>query len=177
MQNKLIEIKPLRHFHGIRVSQTSYKTLLKKHKTEEEMLIGLAESESDLKICCDPSDESGKKIAVEEDCIYERSNHDKSFLFKVWNSGLLITEIHYFGRLEEYEFCGAPHVAWAPEIENIDLTKEAQKRAFRIFKDLLNDTEKINGFPITVQRHRVFSQPQFRSLLIRILNSNKFQNA
>ena len=175
MHSKLEETRPLRHFHGIRVSQTSYKTLLKKHKTEEEMLTGLAESESDLKICCDPSDESGQMIAVEEDCIYKRSNHDKSFLFKTWKGQAIILEIHHFGKWEEYEFCEAIHASWVPEVEKIGLEKDKQKKAFKIFKELLADTEQINGFSIMDKSHRINSQPEFRSLLIRILNSNQFK--
>ena len=56
-----------------------------------------------------------------------------------------------------------------------DALSDEQKKAFKIFKELLADTEQINGFSIMDKSHRINSQPEFRSLLIRILNSNQFK--
>ena len=106
--------------------------------------------------------------------IFDASNHDKSFLFVNLSGNIKITQIHYFGRWEEYEFCGAPHCAWAPVIKDISSSKEEQRRAFQIFKGLVVECEKINGFPIMDERHDLFSKPEFRRLLIRILNSKKY---
>ena len=72
--------------------------------------------------------------------------------------------------MSEYEFCDAPHAAWAPEVEKVGLTNQEQERAFTLFKQLVADTEEINGFPITDNRHELYFQPEFRGLLIRILN-------
>tara|TARA_B100000035_G_scaffold158034_1_gene134737 strand:+ start:7766 stop:7918 length:153 start_codon:yes stop_codon:yes gene_type:complete len=43
-----------------------------------------------------------------------------------------------------------------------------------MFKGLVVECEKINGFPITDERQDFFSKPEFRRLLIRILNSKKY---
>lgn len=163
--------KPLRHFRGIRVSQSSLVSLSRKHKDGDDLKKAIVESEKDLKICCSPYDEQGEGIYCEEDDIFERKNHDKSFLFKIWEGGVKILEIHYFGKWSEYEFCDAPHAAWAPEVEKVGLTNQEQERAFTLFKQLVADTEEINGFPITDNRHKLYFQPEFRGLLIRILNS------
>ena len=92
-------------------------------------------------------------------------------IFKIWEGGVKILAIHYFGKWSEYEFCDAPHAAWAPEVEKVGLTNQEQERAFTLFKQLVADTEEINGFPITDNRHELYFQPEFRGLLIRILNS------
>ena len=148
------ELPPLRDFHGISVrSGSGYN----------------------LKICCSPHDKTGNSIKVDYDDIYNRSNHDKSFVFGDLEGQLIILEIHYFGKWEEYEFCEAMHVGWVPEIEKIGLEKDEQMKAFNIFKELLADTEQINEFSIMDKRHKIYSQPEFRSLLIRILNSNQFK--
>ena len=149
--------KPFRHFHGIGVWRSD-----------------LDSYERDLKICCSPQDKNGKSIQVDEDKIFDVSNHYKSFLFVNLSGNIKISQIHYFGRWEEYEFCGAPHCAWAPVIKDISSSKEEQRRAFQIFKGLVVECEKINGFPIMDERHDLFSKPEFRRLLIRILNSKKY---
>ena len=166
-----MKIKPLRHFRGIRVSQSSLVSLSRKHKDGDDLKKAIVESEKDLKICCSPYDEQGESIYCEEGDIFERKNHDKSFLFKIWEGGVKILAIHYFGKWSEYEFCDAPHAAWAPEVEKVGLTNQEQERAFTLFKQLVADTEEINGFPITDNRHELYFQPEFRGLLIRILNS------
>jgi len=168
--------KPQRHFKGIRVSQSSLISLSRKHKGGDDLKKAIVEGEKDLKICCSPYDESGKFIYQKEENIFDRNNHDKSFLFKVWEGGVKIMEIHYFGKWHEYEFSGAQHSAWAPEIEKIGLTNQEQERAFFLFKQLVTDTEEINGFPITDNKHELYSQPEFRSLLIRILNSSIYKS-
>ena len=149
--------KPFRHFHGIGVWRSD-----------------LDSYERDLKICCSPQDKNGKSIQVDEDKIFDVSNHYKSFLFVNLSGNIKISQIHYFGRWEEYEFCGVPHCAWAPVIKDISSSNEEQRRAFQMFKDLVVECEKINGFPITDERHDLFSKPEFRRLLIRILNSKKY---
>lgn len=149
--------KPFRHFHGIGVWRSD-----------------LDNYEKDLKICCSPHDKNGKSIQVDEDKIFDVSNHDKSFLFVCLSGDIKITQIHYFGRWEEYEFCSALHCAWVPVIKDISSSKEEQRRAFQMFKGLVVECEKINGFPIMDERHDLFSKPEFRSLLIRILNSKKY---
>ena len=166
-----MKIKPLRHFRGIGVSQSSLVSLSRKHKDGDDLKKAIVESEKDLKICCSPYDEQGESIYCDEDDIFERKNHDKNFLFKIWEGGVKILEIHYFGKWSEYEFCDAPHAAWAPEVEKVGLTNQEQERAFTLFKQLVADTEEINGFPITDNRHELYFQPEFRGLLIRILNS------
>ena len=166
-----MKIKPLRHFRGIRVSQSSLVSLSRKHKDGDDLKKAIVESEKDLKICCSPYDEQGESIYCEEEDIFERKNHDKNFLFKILEGGVKILEIHYFGKWSEYEFCDAPHAAWAPEVEKVGLTNQEQERAFTLFKQLVADTEEINGFPITDNRHELYFQPEFRGLLIRILNS------
>lgn len=163
--------KPLRHFRGIRVSQSSISSLSQKNKGGGDLKKAINESEKDLKICCCPYNEQGESIYCEEGDVFERKNHDKNFLFKIWEGGVKIIEIHYFGKWSEYEFCGAPHAAWAPESEKVGLTNQEQERAFTLFKQLVADTEEINGFPITDNRHELYFQPEFRGLLIRILNS------
>tara|TARA_B100001173_G_scaffold205747_1_gene177384 strand:+ start:1160 stop:1678 length:519 start_codon:yes stop_codon:yes gene_type:complete len=168
--------KPLRHFRGIGVSQSSLVSLSRKHKDGDDLKKAIVESEKDLKICCSPYDEQGESIYCEEDDIFERKNHDKNFLFKIWEGGVKILEIHYFGKWSEYEFCDAPHAAWVPEVEKVGLTNQEQERAFTLFKQLVADTEEINGFPITDNRHELYFQPEFRSLLIRILNSNIYKS-
>lgn len=169
------QLPPLRDFHGIRVSQSTLKSIFKKNKTSEDITKAIFSSESDLKICCSPHDKTGKSIKLDCDDIYDRSNHDRSFLFKTWKGQAIILEIHHFGKWEEYEFCEAIHAGWVPEVEKISLKKDEQKKAFKIFKELLADTEQINGFSIMDKSHRINSQPEFRSLLIRILNSNQFK--
>ena len=149
--------KPLRHFRGIEVCRSE-----------------LQNYEIDLKIYCSPHDKNGDSIQVDEEKIFDESNHDKSFLFVNLPGDIKITQIHYFGRWEEYEFCSAPHYAWVPIIKDIDSSKEEQRRAFQIFKCLVIECEKINGFPILDERHDLFSKPEFRRLLIRILNSKKY---
>ena len=147
------KLPPLRDFHGIEV---------------------IKDSEKYLKVCCGLHDKDGESIELECDDVYDRSNHDKSFLFVNLPDDIKITQIHYFGRWEEYEFCSAPHYAWVPIIKDIDSSKEEQRRAFQMFKGLVVECEKINGFPILDERHDLFSKPEFRRLLIRILNSKKY---
>jgi hypothetical protein len=149
--------KPLRQFHGIGF----YKSDIDNY-------------EGGFKICCSPHDKNGNSLEVDEDKIFDVSNHDKSFLFEKFSGNIKISQIHYFGKWEEYEFGGAPHYAWVPIKEDIDSSKKEQRRAFQIFKDLIVECEKINGFPITDERHDLFSKPKYRSLLIRILNSKKY---
>ena len=149
--------KPLRHFRGIELCRSESQNY-----------------ERDLKIYCSPHDKNGNSIQVDEEKIFDESNHDKSFLFVNLSDDIQITQIHYFGRWEEYEFCGVPHCAWAPVIKDISSSNEEQRRAFQMFKDLVVECEKINGFPITDERHDLFSKPEFRRLLIRILNSKKY---
>ena len=168
--------KPLRHFRGIGVSQSSLVSLSRKHKDGDDLKKAIVESEKDLKICCSPYDEQGESIYCDEDDIFERKNHDKNFLFKIWEGGVKILEIHYFGKWSEYEFCDAPHAAWVPEVEKIGLINQEQERGFILFKQMVADTEEINGFPITDNRHELYFQPEFRSLLIRILNSNIYKS-
>jgi len=169
------QLKPLRHFHGIRVSQSTLKSIYRKNKTSEDITKAINSSEKDLKICCSPHDKNGQSIELDCDDIFDKENHDKSFLFRISGRKVIILEIYHFGRFEEYEFCEAPHVAWVPETEKIGLKKDDQKRAFKMFKGLLTDTEKINGFSIMDIRHNIYSQPEFRSLLIRVLNSDQFK--
>ena len=168
--------KPLRHFRGIRVSQSSISSLSRKNKSGGDLKKAIHESEKDLKICCSPYNEQGESIYCEEDDIFERKNHDKNFLFKILEGGVKILEIHYFGKWSEYEFCDAPHAAWVPEVEKIGLINQEQERGFILFKQMVADTEEINGFPITDNRHELYSQPEFRSLLVRILNSKIYNS-
>ena len=93
--------KPLRHFRGIRVSQSTLKSIFKKNKTSEDVTKAINNSEKDLKICCSPYDEQGESIYCEEEDIFERKNHDKNFLFKIWEGGVKILEIHYFGKSQD----------------------------------------------------------------------------
>ena len=117
----------------------------------------------------------GTHITVEElNLEIKRPVDEKSFLFRIFNGSVYILEIHHFGKLVKYEFCESIHEAWVPEIEAIDLSEESQIKGFKLFKRLLNKTEKINGFKITDERHEIFSKPEFRSLLLRILNSSKY---
>ena len=144
--------RPLRYFHGIGVC------------------------ESKLKICCTPYDSNEKNIYVEEKNIFDESNHDKSFVFSNISGDLKLVEIHYFGKWEEYEFLGSSHWGWVPEIKSIEFFEEDQIKAFKVFKKLLIETEKINGFSIMDKRHDLFSDSKFRSLLIRILNSKIYKS-
>lgn len=170
-----INAMPRRNFHGINVYQNSFRSILKKNKNNNEIKTILNSEEKDLKICCTPYNKDGEHIYAKEEFIYDKTNHDRSFLFKTWKGQAIILEIHHFGKWEEYEFCEAIHAGWVPEVEKIGLEKDEQKKAFKIFKELLADTEKINGFSIMDKRHKINSQPEFRSLLIRILNSNQFK--
>ena len=128
-----------------------------------------------LKICCSPYDKHGEKIEVNKEKFNE-SNHDKSFLFSNFSGNLKIIEIHYFGEWHKYKFCDAWHCAWIPNIVEIDLSVEEQKKAFLIFKKLVINTEKINGFSINDKKHSINKKPEFKSLLIRILNSKIYQS-
>ena len=149
------QLPPLRDFHGIEV---------------------IKDSEKYLKVCCGLNDKDGESVNLECDDVYDRSNHDKSFLFTTLERQVKIIEILHYGKWHEYEFCGALHVGWIPaEVEKIGLKKDEQKRAFEVFKELLLDTEKINGFSIMDKRHSIHSKPEFRSLIIRILNSKQFK--
>ena len=169
MNSTKVQLKPLRYFTGRRV----YKTYSEFNEASIKLDIdNLGEDGKNLKISCSLHDEKGNRIS--ETNIHEENNDEKGFLFRIWNSDVYLLEIHHFGKLVQYEFCEALHEAWVPEIEVIDLSEESQIRGFKIFKRLLDKTEKINGFPITDERHEIFSQPEFRSLLVRILNSNKY---
>tara|TARA_Y100000768_G_scaffold319108_1_gene254710 strand:+ start:58 stop:552 length:495 start_codon:yes stop_codon:yes gene_type:complete len=149
------KLPPLRDFHGIEV---------------------IKDSEKYLKVCCSLHDKDGESIELECDDVYDRSNHDKSFLFSTLEGQVIILEILHYGKWHEYEFLGASHVGWIPaEVEKIGLKKDEQKRAFNVFKELLLDTQKINGFSIIDKRHSIHSEPEFRSLIIRILNSKQFK--
>ena len=149
------QLPPLRDFHGIEV---------------------IKDSEKYLKVCCGLNDKDGESVNLECDDVIDRSNHDKSFLFTTLERQVKIIEILHYGKWHEYEFCGAIHVGWIPaEVEKIGLKKDEQKRAFEVFKELLLDTEKINGFSIMDKRHSIHSKPEFRSLIIRILNSKQFK--
>ena len=169
MNSTKVQLKPLRYFTDKRV----YKTYSEFNEASIKLDIdNLGEDGKNLKISCSLHDEKGNRIS--ETNIHEENNDEKGFLFRIWNSDVYLLEIHHFGKLVQYEFCEALHEAWVPEIEVIDLSEESQIRGFKIFKRLLDKTEKINGFPITDERHEIFSQPEFRSLLVRILNSNKY---
>ena len=169
MNSIKVQLKPLRHFSGMRV----YKTYPEFNEASIKLDIdNLGEDGKNLKIICNPFDEEGNKIYQTD--IHGENNDEKGFLFRIWNGDVYLLEIHHFGKLVKYEFCEAIHEGWVPEIEAIDLSEESQTKGFTIFKRLLDKTEKINGFPITDERHEVFSQPEFRSLLVRILNSNKY---
>ena len=160
---------PLRHFGGTRV----YKTYSEFNEAPIKLDIdNLGADGKTLKIYCSPFDEEGNRISQTD--IHEENNDEKGFLFRIWNGDVYLLEIHHFGKLVEYEFCESIHEAWVPEIEAIDLSEESQTKGFTIFKRLLDKTEKINGFPITDERHEIFSKPEFRSLLLRILNSSKY---
>jgi len=163
------QLKPLRHFSGIRV----YKTYPEFNEASIKLdFDNLGADGKNFKISCNPYDEEGNRIFQTN--ILDDNNDEKGFLFRIFNGGVYLLEIHYFGKLVEYEFCEAIHEGWVPEIEVIDLSEESQTKGFTIFKRLLEKTEKINGFPITDERHEIFSQPEFRSLLLRILNSSKY---
>ena len=163
------QLKPLRHFSGMRV----YKTYPEFNEASIKLDIdNLGADGKNLKISCNPFDEEGNRIYQSN--IHEDNNDEKGFLFRIFNGGVYLLEIHHFGKWAEYEFCEAIHKAWVPEIEVIDLSEESQIRGFRIFKRLLEKTYKINGFSITDERHEIFSQPEFRGLLLRILNSSKY---
>ncbi|MEL1224997.1 MAG: hypothetical protein VW522_12200 [Candidatus Neomarinimicrobiota bacterium] len=163
------KLKPLRHFSGMRV----YKTYPEFNEASIKLDIdNLGEDGKNLKISCSLHDEGGNRIS--ETNIHKDNNDEKGFLFRIWNGGVYLLEIHHFGKLVKYEFCESIHEAWVPEIEAIDLLEESQTKGFTIFKRLLDKTEKINGFPITDERHEVFYKPEFRSLLLRILNSSKY---
>ena len=169
MNSTKVQLKPLRHFSGMRV----YKTYPEFNEASIKLDIdNLGEDGKNLKISCSLHDEKGNRIS--ETNIHEENNDEKGFLFRIWNGDVYLLEIHHFGKLVKYEFCEAIHEGWVPEIEAIDLSEESQTKGFTIFKRLLDKTEKINGFPITDERHEVFSQPEFRSLLVRILNSSKY---
>ena len=169
MNSTKVQLKPLRYFTCRRV----YKTYSEFNEASIKLDIdNLDEDGKNLKISCSLHDEKGNRIS--ETNLHEENNDEKGFLFRIWNSDVYLLEIHHFGKLVQYEFCEALHEAWVPEIEVIDLSEESQIRGFKIFKRFLDKTEKINGFPITDERHEIFSQPEFRSLLVRILNSNKF---
>ena len=169
MNSTKVQLKPLRHFTGIRV----YKTYSEFNEASIKLDIdNLGEDGKNLKISCNPFDEKGNRISQTN--IHEENNDEKAFLFRIWNGGVYLLEIHHFGKLVKYEFCESIHEAWVPEIDVIDLSEESQTKAFKIFKRLLDKTEKINGFPITDERHEIFSQPEFRSLLLRILNSSRY---
>lgn len=160
---------PLRHFGGTRV----YKTYPEFNEASIKLdIANLGADGKNLKISCSPFDEEGNRVSQTD--IHEENNDEKGFLFRIWNGGVYLLEIHHFGKLVEYEFCESIHEAWVPEIEAIDLSEESQTKGFTIFKRLLDKTEKINGFPITDERHEVFYKPEFRSLLLRILNSSKY---
>jgi len=146
--------KPLRFFTGIKNGQPS---------------------EWNVRIHCHPIDEAGHRIYAAENKKHERENHDKGFLFVISPDRIKILEIKYFGDWQENDVCEV-FQQWLPvRVETIGLSNEEQVKAFKIFKKLVSDTEKINGFPITDERHdSILSKPNFRRLLIRILNSKYF---
>ena len=169
------QLPPLRYFSGVRVSQTYLKSILKKNKTSEGIMEAINSSEKDLRISCTPHDENGKHISLNFDDIYDRRDHEKSFLFRVYENKILILEMHHSYHWQEWEDWHGPTASYAPIIDKVSLKKEEQKKVFKIFKELVEDTEKINGFSIMDKRHSIYSKPEFRSLLIRILNSNQFK--
>ena len=169
MSSTKVKLKPLRHFSGMRVYQTYPEFNEASIKLDIE---NLGEDGKNLKISCSLHDEEGNRISGTN--THEENKDEKSFLFRIFNGSVYILEIHHFGKLVEYEFCESIHEAWVPEIEAIDLSEESQIKGFKVFKRLLNKTEKINGFKITDDRHEIFSKPEFRSLLLRILNSSKY---
>ena len=169
MSSTKVKLKPLRHFSGMRVYQTYPEFNEASIKLDID---NLGEDGKNLKISCSLHDEEGNRIS--ETNTHEENKDEKSFLFRIWNGSVYILEVHHFRKLVEYEFCESIHEAWVPEIEAIDLSEESQIKGFKIFKRLLNKTEKINGFKITDERHEIFSKPEFRSLLLRILNSSKY---
>ena len=163
------QLKPLRHFSGMRV----YKTYPEFNEASIKLDIdNLGADGKNLKISCSPFDEEGNRISQTD--IHEENNDEKGFLFRIWNGGVYLLEIHHFGKLVEYEFCESIHEAWVPEIEAIDLSAESQTKGFTIFKRLLDKTENLNGFPLPSSLPSLFSKPEFRSLLLRILNSSKY---
>ena len=54
------------------------------------------------------------------------------------------------------------------------LSSVEQRAAFKEFKELMEDAEAINGFPIYDERHRT-DRPIIRQLLVRINNSKFIQ--
>ena len=108
------QIKPLRHFGGMRV----YKTYPEFNEASLKLDIGnLCEDGKNLKISCSPFDEEGKRISQTDN--HKENNDEKGFLFRIWNGGVYLLEIHHFGKLVEYEFCESIHEASVPEIEEI----------------------------------------------------------
>ena len=149
--------KPLRFFSGIKFGQPS---------------------EWGVKIFCRPMDEAGHRIFAAENQKHEKESHDKGFLFVISPDRIKILEIEYFGDWQECDVDEFSH-QWLPtRVETIGPSSEEQVKAFKIFKQLVSDAEKINGFPITDERHdSILSKPNFRRLLIRILNSKYFVGA
>ena len=97
--------------------------------------------------------------------MHERSHHFKSFLFKIFNGKVFIIKKEILGVLEKYYFCDSPHYHYVPaETIYPELSSTEQRAAFKEFKELMEDAEAINGFPIHDERHHT-SQPIIRQLL------------
>ena len=98
MSSTKFESRPLRHFSGMRV----YKTYPEFNEAPIKLDIdNLSEDGKNLKISCSPFDEEGNRISQTD--IYEENNDEKGFLYRIWNGGVYLLEIHHFGKLVEYE--------------------------------------------------------------------------
>ena len=172
-------IRPRRHFKAIRVSTTSFSKLVKKieaNKDEDSaVLVEKHMEDCDFKIVCDTYDEEGNQEGLDLTNMHDRSHHFKSFLFKVCNGKVFILKKDIYGVLSEYYFCDALHTAIVPaESIEIGITNAEQRAAFKEFKELMEDAEAINGFPIHDARHQT-DRPIIRQLLVRINNSKFMQ--
>ncbi len=168
-------IQPRRHFKAWRVSKISFSKLVEKieaNKDEDEAVIVEKHMEDcNFRVVCELNDEEGNREEFDLSKMHERSHHFKSFLFKVFNGKVFIIEIDILGILEKYYFCDAPHYGYVPaETTYPGLSSTEQRAAFKEFKELMEDAEAINGFPIYDERHHT-RQPEIRHLLVRINNS------
>ena len=172
-------IQPRRHFKAWRTSTTPFNKLIeniKANKDEDEaVMVEKHMEDCDFTIVCQTNDTEGNQEDIDLTKIHERSHHFKSFLFKVFNGKVFIVRKNIFGVLEEYSFCDSPHYAFVPaESVNIGVSNTEQRAAFKEFKELMEDAEAINGFPIYDERHHI-DRPIIRQLLVRINNSKFMQ--
>ncbi len=172
-------IRPRRHFKAWRVSTTSFSKLIEKiedNKDKDEAVIFEQHMEDcNFRVVCEINDEEGNQEDFDLSKMHERSHHFKSFLFKVYNGKVFIIEKQILGILEKYYFCDSPHYGFVPaETTYPGLSSVEQRAAFKEFKELMEDAEAINGFPIYNERHHT-DRPIIRQLLVRINNSNFMQ--